>query len=105
MARSQWQQKSGRCAVCGKRGRVMFHHLVLKQHIKKEGGDVWDFRNALPVGVACFCHADHHAAMHRIPRALVPESAIAFAEELFGAERAELYWSRYYASASRRQAS
>ena len=98
MSRAQWRPRTGKCVVCGRRGPIWFHHIVTRNHVEREGGDVWDFRNALPVGrpVLCSCHADHHSAKQRIPIYLIPECAHDFAVELLGEDRAAAYWRRYY---------
>lgn len=102
MSRVQWRPRNGRCAVCGRRGRIVFHHIVYGQHVKALGGDVWDFRNALAVGAPlgrCRCHDNHHhpgVNGGRIPRSLLPEVAVQFAVDLMGEDRANAYLARYY---------
>ena len=86
----------GRCAICGKRGTILRHHVVLEQHVRVEGGNPWDLRNSLDIGSRCDCHLNHHFASHRIPFRVVPAAARAFADELLGPGRAELYFQRYY---------
>jgi len=93
----EWHRtRYGRCAVCGRRGTILRHHLVYEQHVRRAGGDPWDLRNALDVGALCACHQRHHTAARRIPLRLIPAKAHTFATELLGPARAELYWSRYY---------
>jgi hypothetical protein len=45
----------------------------------------------------CNCHARHSNAFERIPLALVPDAARAFAVELFGEAKAAAYFARFYA--------
>jgi hypothetical protein len=68
--------------------------------VKLEGGDCWSTDNAIWIGVdfTCVCHERHHNASRRIPLALVPLRAVAFAEALYGQERARDYLSREYAA-------
>jgi cytochrome c553 len=42
------------------------------------------------------CHHRHFNASARVPRASLPADALAFANDLLGAERAELYLQRHY---------
>jgi 5-methylcytosine-specific restriction endonuclease McrA len=89
----------GLCAVCGARGRLVRHHVVLAQHVRALSGPAWDLRNAMALGYfACCCHRDHHHAVRRIPLARVPAAAIAFADELLGDAMAHAYLTRYYAA-------
>jgi hypothetical protein len=79
--RAAWaaHARGKRCAVCGHPGcrPVAGHHLLRVQVLRKEAGfrgfdfDVvlWDLRNQLPVGEPC--HAAHHNASRRIPRAVL----------------------------------
>jgi hypothetical protein len=67
------------CAVCGRPDcpGVEGHHIIRVQVLRKEAGfrgfDFeavrWDLRNQLPVGR--LCHAAHHSASRRIPRAVL----------------------------------
>jgi hypothetical protein len=81
------------CAVCGCSDcpGVEGHHIIRVQVLRKEAGfrgfDFeavhWDLRNQLPVGR--LCHASHHNARRRIPRAILEAHApqvFAFAREL-----------------------
>lgn len=88
----------GRCEACGKRDRLIRHHVVLAQHVRALGGPVYDLRNSLLLGtgVRCDCHRSHHHATRRLPLAVVSPEAIAFAQELLGGERAGEYLRRYY---------
>lgn len=94
------EERTGPCGVCGRRGRLLRHHVVYEQHVRREGGDPWDLRNALDVGRYCDCHDAHHRSgpgRRPIPLAKVPEEAIAFAVDLLGEDRAVDYFRRYYA--------
>lgn len=94
--RREWKASSwGDCAVCGQPGRLERHHVVLEQHVRKAGGDPWDLRNAMALGMWCRCHREHHQAAQRISLRRVPDDAIDFAAELFGAG-AGAYLSRFY---------
>jgi hypothetical protein len=74
---------------------LFLHHLVYRQHVRREGGDIWDPRNALTI--CNRCHASHHQRGRVLPVAMVPEAARAFAVELFGEARAADYFARRYA--------
>lgn len=96
--RREWQAaKAGRCALCPSRQGLHIHHVVYEQHVRREGGDIYDPRNGMTL---CFKHHfEHHNAYNRrIDRARLPAAAIEFAVELMGADRAELYLSRYYST-------
>lgn len=98
--REEWKRPHwGRCALCGERGLLIRHHVVLEQHVRAEFGNPYDLRNALPLGAYCRCHRLHHQAAARIPRSAIPPAAVEFAVELLGPERAELYLARYYSAA------
>jgi hypothetical protein len=88
----------GECAVCGKRDRLVRHHVVLQQHVRALGADPWDLRNSILIGsgFACSCHRSHHVACRRLPLDKVPDAAIVFAVLLLGEERAQDYLGRYY---------
>lgn len=90
--------RHGICRVCGRSGLVRRHHVVYEQHVRREGGDPWDTRNALWVGldVTCDCHERQHNASMRIPLEVLPEAALAFGVDLFGEARAAEYIARYY---------
>ena len=79
------------CVVCGSTSNIEAHHVISKQSIKREAkamewGEnrreraLWDSRNGLAVCQGC--HAAHETASARIPRQLLPKSAIEFAVEL-----------------------
>lgn len=84
------------CACgCGQVGSMDGHHVVLKSHVRKLGGDVWDLRNRLSV------FHDHHMAHHhggeqqRLRLAVLRPENLVFARELLG-ERAEEYLAKHY---------
>lgn len=87
----------GRCAVCGERGRLVRHHVVMAQHCQAEGADPWDLRNSMGLGMHCRCHRAHHAAAERIRVACLPDAAIDFCVDVFG-PGAGAYLSRYYSA-------
>lgn len=88
------------CQVCPRLGRacdgpVQAHHVTTQQYIKRYVRGLglpqaqhldmlarllWDTRNGL--GVCYRAHRRHTNATERIPLALVPEQARAFAEEI-----------------------
>lgn len=97
---SEWTRHVfGRCGVCGVAGLNVRHHVVLEQHLRAQGLPAYDLRNALLIGDGrkCGCHRDHTAACARIPVSKVPDEAVRFVVELYGAG-AGAYLSRYYAS-------
>ena len=100
--RAEWKaERNGPCGVCGRRGRLLRHHVVYEQHVRNEGGDPWDLRNALDVGRYCDCHDKHHrSGPGRVPIPLrkIPTEAYAFARELLGEDRADDYFGRYYSA-------
>ncbi len=63
------------------------HHVVLEQHVRREGGDIWDPLNALSV---CRDHHDRHhgAESWKIPTSCLRTENIIFAVELLGTPRA-----------------
>lgn len=79
--REAWNGKP--CAVCTKRKATAGHHILYRQHIlvqTKDPAALWDVRNCLPL---CFdCHNRHHSAFRRVPRHLLSDDALTFAEEL-----------------------
>lgn len=90
----------GPCAVCGLRGRLVRHHVITEQLVRREGGAPWELANCILLGYGdrCGCHRLHHRALAKLPLSLVPAAAIAFAVELLGAGPAEAYLHRYYAA-------
>lgn len=108
-------RRSGTCAVCGKRGRVVLHHLTDEQTVRRAtskeqqaGGIVWNQANALMVGAPfswggkCRCHLAHHhwsIVDTRIPFEKVSPAARRFAAETLGEGPAEAYFRRHYRGA------
>lgn len=92
----RWYAALGvRCAMCGPSTyRMALHHICYAQHVRAEGGDRWDPRNALTLCASC--HAKHH---HGTPvaLALLPDAAFAFVAELLGPDKAYNYLARRYA--------
>lgn len=90
-----------RCRVpgCSSRGWDP-HHVVLKQHVSREHGDVWDPLNALSV---CRSHHDRHhgAERWRIPTGCLRNENILFAVNLLGADRALFYLRHRYDDSER----
>ncbi len=92
----------GECAVCGKRDRLVRHHVVTEQKVRREGGGPWDLRNSIGIGIGyvCVCHRDHHNhPIRRIALSKVSVEAIEFAVELLGEPQATDYLRRTYAPA------
>jgi 5-methylcytosine-specific restriction endonuclease McrA len=91
--------QGGPCRVCGSRTALVAHHVVTRNHVEREGGDVWDSRNAMCLcsGGPSSCHESHHSRQRPIPLSAVPDAASEFADELLGRDRADAYWDRYYA--------
>lgn len=71
------------------------HHVVYRQEIQREGGDVRDPRVLVPVAERC--HARHHSQMRPLQLARLPDRVFDFARELLGAGRAYEYLRRRYA--------
>jgi hypothetical protein len=95
-APGKWLRKrKARCERCNRRApRLPLHHVVYRQHVEKEGGDVWDPRNAMTL--CDDCHDAHHDRVAIIPTSALPRSAVQFAVELMGQDRARIYLARYY---------
>ncbi len=70
------------------------HHVVYAQHVRREGGDVFDPRNVMRLCTEC--HDRYHGNRSLIPAEVLPPAAVAFAVELLGRERAAAYLARYY---------
>ncbi len=90
-----------RCRVpgCPRRGWDP-HHVVLKQHVEREHGDLWDPLNALSV---CRSHHDRHHGGERwkIPTECLRTENIVFAVLLLGTDRALHYLRSKYDDSSR----
>jgi 5-methylcytosine-specific restriction endonuclease McrA len=69
------------------------HHVVYAQHVRLEGGDEWDVRNAMRL--CTDCHDRHHSGARRLAADVLPPAAVAFAHALLG-ERAIDYLRTYY---------
>lgn len=98
--REAWKYPAaGFCDCCSRPSwHLQRHHVVYEQHVRKEGGDVWAMANSMLLHPDC--HAQHHAAVKRIPVAKIPREAMDFAIGLMGRDRAALYLTRYYESSS-----
>jgi hypothetical protein len=97
--RADWKEPhSGKCLGCGRHGKLLRHHVVREQDVRREGGDPWDQDNAMDLGRYCACHGNHHApnGRHKLPLAKVPSSAVVFAVRLMGEDRADTYLQRHY---------
>jgi hypothetical protein len=85
----------GRC-VCGCGGaRNALHHVVYAQVVRREGGDVRDERNLVPV--SRWCHAAHHDRRRPLSLHVLPDAVFEFAGELLGGPAAHAYLGRFYA--------
>lgn len=92
--------RHGICRVCHVVGLVRRHHIIYEQVVRREGGDPWDPRNGMWVGIegmTCDCHERQHNASQRIPESLLSVAAREFAVELLGEDRAADYLRRLYA--------
>lgn len=95
--REVWKTpRKGFCAVCGRYGWLVRHHVLYQQHVRREGGDVWALSNAMDLGRDCNCHAAHHSGFKRIPVDVIPSAAMDFMVRLLGDDRAQLFVERYY---------
>lgn len=82
------------CCGCGRRA-VNLHHAIYAQHVVREGGDVDDPRNLVPVAWAC--HGAHHGRSRQLALRMLPDSVFAFARDVLGAGVAYEYLRRRYA--------
>lgn len=91
----RWRtSREGRCRCCGGGGRLVLHHVVYEQHVRKAGGDVSDPDNSLTL--CQVCHFEHHSASDdRIRLDQLRDENRRFAEHLLGAY-AQDYLRRYY---------
>lgn len=85
---------TARC-ICGCGGKQnAMHHVVYAQVVRREGGDVKDARNLVPV--ARWCHHAHHDRRKPLALSVLPDDVFSFARELLGAGPAHAYLTRYY---------
>lgn len=106
--RKEWtKRRTGCCASCGRRGRVVLHHAFAESLIRRYGGDSDDLRWGIPLGAPyvmggnpeCVCHASHHVygvRDTRLPVSIIPGVALTLARETFGEARTEDYLRRHY---------
>lgn len=70
------------------------HHVVYEQHVRREGGDVYDPRNALTLCISC--HTSHHRRGSRtVPLRVLRDANYEFAFELLGAAAFDYLRRRY----------
>lgn len=69
------------------------HHVVYEQHVKREGGDRWDPRNALRLCVSC--HSSHHRRGRVVPLVALRDENYEFAAELLGSAAYDYLRRRY----------
>lgn len=104
MTRADWYASAEpRCARCFRTDRrLVLHHVTYRQHVVREGGDVWDPRNSLSL-CADSCHPNHHAGgSGRVLLSSLRDENFVFAAELFGAPAAFEWLRRRYAGFDRR---
>lgn len=76
-------------------GKLDPHHVLEKQFVRKEGGDVSDPRNRL---MLCrLCHAGQTSRLRKVPLTKLRDENISFASRLLGPARAAAYLCRAYA--------
>jgi hypothetical protein len=63
-------------------GPIDPHHVVSQQELKKRGLEKWLTCPDNGIGLCRRHHANHETAFARVPRHLLPPSAVAFAERL-----------------------
>jgi hypothetical protein len=86
-------RERARCICgCGQRA-VHRHHVVYAQAVEREGGDVTDARNLVPVAFSC--HGAHHGRSRPFELRMLPDSVFEFARELLGAYGADYLRRRY----------
>jgi hypothetical protein len=96
-----YRQARGRCAVTRAQASSVYdrrferHHIIPQQVLKRHRlhMKLWDTRNGMLVHRNV--HANHTAAVERIPRSALPSSVYAFAAEC--GPWAEAYLDRNYA--------
>jgi hypothetical protein len=82
-----------RC-ICGcGRPSANLHHAVYAQHVLREGGDLKDARNLVPVAFSC--HEAHHGRSRPLELGMLPDSIYAFAGELLGSAAWDYLRRRY----------
>lgn len=70
------------------------HHVVYRQHWLRDGGELDDPRNLVPM---CFrCHERHHSGIARLPLWVLPDAVFVALPEVLGAGRAYEYLGRRY---------
>lgn len=70
------------------------HHVVYEQKVRREGGAVWDPRNALTL--CDLCHTSHHRRGSKVvPLSALTDGNYAFAVELLGAAAFDYLRRRY----------
>ena len=70
------------CGCARPSWRLHRHHVVLRQIVRKEGGNEWDMANSMLLHETC--HSNHHSASRKVRLEMVPESALAFAVDVLG---------------------
>lgn len=86
---------------CGQRA-VHYHHAVYEQHVEREGGDVKDPRNLVPVAFAC--HGAHHGRSRPFELAVLPDEVFTFAGDLLGPAGFDYLRRRYVGDDQRLEA-
>lgn len=76
------------------------HHVVYEQHVKNEGGDIFDPWNCLRL--CRRCHERHHDRNPALPLTILRQNNIDFAAVLLGAARAYEYLTRRYSGSDDR---
>jgi hypothetical protein len=105
MAEPDWRRFVDRLRGCRYPGcmtpfAIDQHHVVYRQEVRREGGDIWDGRNAL--ALCDSCHSRHHARSAVFPIAALRDENFEFARELLGGPKAYEYLRRRYAGADPR---
>jgi hypothetical protein len=89
-----------RC-ICGCEKRAVHeHHVCYAQTVRREGGDIRDKRNLVPMAFGC--HAAHHNRSRPLSAWRLPDAVFEFARELLGAGAAYEYLARRYAGSDHR---
>lgn len=74
---------------------TVWHHVIYKQVVRREHGDVDDPRNLVPI--CDRCHVDHHDREDPLELTDLPDSVYEFAAELLGPGKAFNALRRAYA--------